>query len=176
MTGAFKSGASAPWNPDDEITVERRVRMVAPTEQPPSADFTTRRTTQLTKVDSRLLAIARGELEPDEIDPFGGLIPIYDDDAGSDAVDDDWLILEPDPEPEQGPSSDETLFAHVTPHLRLRADEVMVLPVGERTALFVSQIDGKRSVHQLASACAMDDLESLEIIDELLRMGVIDLR
>lgn len=174
MQGAFKSGANAPWSPDDEITVERRVRAAAPTEPP--SDVTTRRTTQLTKVDSRLIAIARGELEPEEIDPFGGLIPIYEDDDEGDSLDDDWLALEPDPDPDQGPSSDGTLFSHVTPHLRLRADEVRVLPVGERTALFVSHIDGKRTVHQLATVCAMDELETLEIIDELLRMGVVDLR
>lgn len=173
MTTAWKKDPDAPWNPDDEITVERRVRVPAPV--PDEGGPATRRTTQMTRMDSRLLAIARGELEPDEIDPFGGLIPIYDEDPPVE-VEDDWLLLEPEPEPESGPTSSETLFEHVRPHLRLRADEIMVLPVGDRTAFFVSHIDGQRTVRQLAEACAMDDLETLETIDELLRMGVVDLR
>jgi hypothetical protein len=168
-----QKGANAPWNPDDEITVERRVRVPATAAD---AEVPTRRTTQMTKVDSRLLAIARGEIDPDEVDPFGGLIPIYDDEPPPIDVDDDWLILEPEPEPELGPPSTDILFAHIRPHLRLRADEVMVLPVGDRTAFFVSQIDGQRTVKELADVCAMDDLEALEIMDELLRMGAVDLR
>jgi hypothetical protein len=169
VAAAFNKGPAPAWDPDEEITLERRVRFPASFDDGAS----TRRTMEMRKVDSRLLAIARGELEPE--DPFGGLIPIYDE-APAQEVEEDWLILEPDPEPEGGPSATETLFEAFTPHLRLTDEEVMVLPVSDRTAFFLSQIDGRRSVQKLAHACAMDDLEALEITDELMRMGVIELR
>lgn len=170
MAGAFKKSTEQACEPEEEITVQRRAYVPAP----PACGPTTRPTTQLTKIDSRLLAIARGDLEPDEVDPFGGLIPIYDEEPAEE-VEDDWLILEPDPESESG-ASGELVFGNVTPHLRLRAAEVEVLPVGDRTALFVTYIDGKRTVHQLVDASGFDELEALETIHELLRMGVIDLR
>ena len=175
---AFDKKADKPWQADDEITVERRVK-TGNTESPLSS----RRTTPMTRIDSRLLAIARGELDPEEADPFGGLIPIYDEDAAVEAPD-EWLVLDPDPEvPHSSGASgaseaDETtsVLIHACPFLRLRPDEVMVLPVGERTAFFASQIDGRRSLTELGKVCALDDLEILEVVDELLRMGAIDLR
>ncbi|MBS2011644.1 MAG: hypothetical protein JST00_01925 [Deltaproteobacteria bacterium] len=60
-------------SPDDEITVERRVRM-RPT-RPAVPQAVTRR---VPVVDSWLIAVARGEVDPDD-DPFGGLIPVDDD-------------------------------------------------------------------------------------------------
>jgi hypothetical protein len=170
VSAAFNKGPGPAWDPDEEITLERRVRFPASFDDGAS----TRRTTEMRRVDSRLLAIARGELEPE--DPFGGLIPIYDEGPAQE-IQDDWLVLEPEPDPESGPSAaTETLFEAFTPHLRLTDEEVMVLPIGDRTAFFLSQVDGRRSVQQLAVACAMDDLEALEITDELMRMGVIVLR
>lgn len=58
---------------DDEITVERRVRM-RPT-RPPVPQAVTRR---VPVVDSWLIAVSRGDVDPDD-DPFGGLIPVDDD-------------------------------------------------------------------------------------------------
>lgn len=180
MTAAYKIGRDAPWDPDEEITVQRRVHVPASAPIDPS----TRRTTQITKVDARLLAIARGERDPDEVDPFGGLIPIYDnDDEPVEDVDDDWLTfdlapeldLEPESEVEGGPASTDVLFARVKPRVRLPAAELAVLPVGDRTALFLSRIDGKRTVQELVDPGGFDELETLEIMHELLRMGVIDL-
>jgi len=49
------------WEMDDDRTVERRVRVV----QSAASLFTTRLTRRMEKVDSALIAIARGELEPD---------------------------------------------------------------------------------------------------------------
>ena len=69
-----------PHPADDEITIERLVR-------PPAAasedETSTRQTREMPVIDARLLAIARGDTEPDEeeIDPFGGLIPVEDDDG-----------------------------------------------------------------------------------------------
>lgn len=58
---------------DEEITIERRSKMTRP--DPPVSQAVTRR---VPVVDSWLIAIARGEVDPDE-DPFGGLIPVDDD-------------------------------------------------------------------------------------------------
>ncbi len=56
---------------NDEITIERRSKMP----RPPVSQAITRR---VPVVDSWLIAVARGEVDPDE-DPFGGLIPVDDD-------------------------------------------------------------------------------------------------
>jgi hypothetical protein len=150
----------------EEITIERRVKV-----QAPAADQATRKTARLTKVDSRLLAIARGDLELD--DPFGGLIPIYDNDDEALQVDDAWLMLAHEPEPA---FADEGLFGDTVPSVRMRAFEIMALPLEPRSAFFLTQVDGKRTVGELVRICKVDDLAGLEIIDELLRFGAIELR
>ncbi len=139
-----------------EITIERRISA-------------TRRTTRMTKVDERLLAIARGELDPD--DPFGGLIPIYDDEPTEEA-DESWLMLGAGPE---SSGENEGVFGDVVPTLRVLPGELLTIGLLPRAAFFASQVDGKRTVAELTSICALDDLAGLEIIDELLRMGAIDL-
>lgn len=58
----------------EEITIERRAR-VPRQERPPVSQAITRR---MPVVDSWLIAIARGDVDPEE-DPFGGLIPVDDD-------------------------------------------------------------------------------------------------
>ena len=163
-----QSAIPAPANDqDEEITIERRVKV------PPFATVdSTRKTARMTKVDSRLLAIARGELDPD--DPFGGLIPIYDnDDEAAIEVEDAWLVLARDPEPA---AADEGLFFDTVPSVRMRPHEIMALPLEPRSAFFLTQIDGKRTVGELVGVCKVDDLAGLEIIDELLRLGAIELR
>lgn len=147
-------------DPDDEITIERRVRIT------PDAEYQGGPvTTRMNKVDERLLAIARGEVEPD--DPFGGLIPIYDDDREP-VPEPDWLVLSP-PQPKAGSS----LFGNIVPRVRMRPDELFSLPLDERCSLFVSQIDGRRTLEELLDACGLDELSGLETIDDLLRFGAI---
>jgi hypothetical protein len=153
---------------DDEITIECRVKVPAPVGSAASRKTTTR----LTKVDARLLAMARGEVEPD--DPFGGLIPIYDnDDDEALQVDEAWLMLEPEP---ASSDADEFLLGQTVPVVRMRASELFGLPLEQRSTFFLSQIDGRRSVAQLVDICGLDDLSGLEIVDELLRFGAIELR
>lgn len=81
---------------DDEITVQRRVRL--PREAVPPPDHPTVR---LPRIDAALLALARNDaprtvLEEEartvaaaleEPDPFGGLIPIWDDAAPEEDID-----------------------------------------------------------------------------------------
>lgn len=141
---------------DDEITMVRRVA-------PPSSAPTAR----MLKIDERLLAIARGDLDAD--DPFGGLIPIYENDVTNGL--DDGLVLDSEPET----SSIEGMFGSVVPYLRMQPYELLALALSERSSFFASQIDGKRTVGKLIDVCRLDDLDGLEIIDELLRMGAIAL-
>ncbi len=153
---------------DDEITIERRLKVPTPVETEASRKTTTR----LTKVDARLLAMARGEVEPE--DPFGGLIPIYDnDDDEALEVDEAWLMLEPE---EASCDADEFLLGRTIPAVRMRASELFALPLEQRSTFFLSQIDGRRSVEELVDICGLDDISGLEIVYDLMRLGAIELR
>jgi hypothetical protein len=160
---AAKKGPEAAPEYDEEVTVERRVKL------PPEAmAYASQLTIRMTKIDSRLLAIARGELDPE--DPFGGLIPIYENDDTK-QIDDAWLTIDPPPESEPG----EGLFGKIVPRVRKELHELLELPIDARSRFFASQIDGRRNVEELVDACAVNELEALEIIDELLRLGAIEL-
>ena len=160
MTGASRKSHAPEADNDDEITIER-VRFA------PEVDVLAGPVTmRMTKVDERLLAIARGEIEPD--DPFGGLIPIYDDPAEELAAHEpEWLDLTPEPRAEP------SLFTNIVPRVRVRADELLSLPLDERSSLFVSQVDGRRTLEEILDACGLDELSGLEAIDDLLRYGAI---
>lgn len=169
MTAAKKlpqPAAADPAHPadrDEEITIERRITM-----RSDGLDLSGPATTRMNKIDAHLLAMARGEIEPE--DPFGGLIPIYDiDEASAIDVDEKWLTLTP------APACVEGMFGATVPSLRMRPDEIFELPLEARSVLFLWQIDGQRTVEAVAAICGLDDLSALEIIDELLRHGVIDL-
>lgn len=174
MTAAAKrtsqSTIPAPADDDDddrdEITIERRVKVPAP-----PCDDATHKTTRMSKHDSRLLAIARGELAPE--DPFGGLIPIYDDDDAAAGIEDGWLVLRDDTYGSS--SSDEGILSDTIPTLRVSADQLLALRLEPWCTLFLAQVDGVRTVQELASICELDDLSALEIVDDLLRVGAIDL-
>ena len=163
MTGASRKSRAPNAESDDEITIELRVRV-----RPEAECLAGPPTTRMTKVDERLLAIARGEIEPD--DPFGGLIPIYDDPAEQRvAREPEWLVLTP--EPHAAPS----LFGNIVPRVHLRPDELFSLPLDERCRLFVSQVDGRRTLEEILDACRLDELSGLEAIDDLVRYGAIAL-
>jgi hypothetical protein len=156
--------AEHPADQDEEITVERRITVRAIV-----ADATGPVTMRMTKIDAHLLAMARGEIEPD--DPFGGLIPIYENDDEETfevQADERWLSLAPT-------GAVEGLFGATVPSVRMRPHEIFALPLEARSVLFLWQIDGRRTVETVAALCGLDDLSTLEIIDELLRHGVIDL-
>jgi hypothetical protein len=162
VAGAARKSRPPETDQDDEITIERRVTVSPPASGPI--------TTRMTKVDERLLAIARGDLEPD--DPFGGLIPIYDDpQAAIEELDSQWLVLAPESKPE--PNAEPSLFGDIVPRVCLRSHELLALPLDQRCALFVSQVDGKRTLEEVIDACGLDEIEGLEAIDDLLRHGAI---
>lgn len=163
MTGAARKSRALATDLDDEITIERRVQAPRETEYPAGPA-----TTRMTKIDERLLAIARGEIDPD--DPFGGLIPIYDDPPEElIAREPEWLVLTP--EPHAQPS----LFGNIVPRVRMRPDELLSLPLDERCRRFVSQVDGRRTLEEILDACRLDEVSGLEAVDDLLRYGAIGL-
>lgn len=163
MTGAARKSRAPEAESDDEITIELRVRV------PPEAEYLAGPPTRrMTKVDERLLAIARGEIEPD--DPFGGLIPIYDDPPEQlIAREPEWLVLTPEAHAES------SLFGNIVPRVRMRPDEVLSLPLDDRCRLFVSHVDGRRTLEQILDACRLDEVSGLEAIDDLVRYGAIAL-
>lgn len=174
MTAAAKK-ADAPEEYDEEITIERRVKQTPEANQY-AGGLSTKR---MNKIDSRLLAIARGELEPD--DPFGGLIPIYESDDVH-LIDDAWLSIEPapqrptEPAPPHASSPTGGILCDVVPAMRMRPDQLRTLSIDARTGFFASHIDGKRSVDEVIDASGFDELEALEIMDELVRLGAVELR
>ena len=161
MTGAARKSRAPGADSDDEITIELRVRV------PPEAEYLVGPpTSRMTKMDERLLAIARGEIEPDA--PFGGLIPIYDDPpAQLIAREPEWLVLTPEPHAES------SVFGNIVPRVRMRPDDLFSLPLDERCRLFVSQVDGCRTLEDILDACRLDEVSGLEAIDDLVRYGAI---
>lgn len=99
----LRSNRAPPASEDDEITVERRVRL--PREAVPPPDHPTVR---LLRIDSALLALSRHDVPTsaledearavaaaaEEPDPFGGLIPIWDDETPADVEEDIDAIFE----------------------------------------------------------------------------------
>jgi len=179
-----------PVRTEEEITVERRAKI-------PTAAVSTssRLTTKMVAVDARLLAIARGEAEADTmppprpfarearpaaqdvaqiapdaeaVDPFGGLIPVEDDAGASsedvEQIDEDWLV----------PSSN-PMHLGLVPHLRMRTDEILGLPIDGRQGFLLSQVDGRRTIAAVLDVCRLDEAVGLTIIDELVSLGAITL-
>ena len=90
----------------EDRTIERRVRVVP---RHPRA-FETKLTRRMPRIDPQLLALARGETEKSAPpagtdagaeDPFGGLIPVNDDDEAISITDVDagWMSSDVEPEP-----------------------------------------------------------------------------
>ena len=166
---------------DDEITIERRVRV-------PEADgeeVGARKTTKMGKVDARLIAIARGDVEPDNLfdllliddpfgdlvpvdDPFGGLVPVYDDPTGS-ALDDDWLRVDDE---HVAPSASSPASSAV-PRLRMRAAAIVALPLDPRSGFLLSHIDGLRTVEEVIDVSNLSADDAREVMAVLVGLGAI---
>jgi len=158
---------------DDEITIERRVR-VPDVER----ELQLRPTTKMGAVDARLLAIARGDVDPEPVcelfvvdDPFGGLIPVDDEDELL-QLDDDWLLADVDSDPQ-----DFTVPQHIprnaTPRLCMRAAEIVALPLDHRSGFLLSHIDGKRTVEEVIDVSHLSPDDTVEVIASLIRLGAI---
>ncbi|HEY8078143.1 MAG TPA: hypothetical protein VIF62_28645 [Labilithrix sp.] len=97
-------------------------------------------TRRVPSVDPRLLAMTRGEIEPD--DPFGGLEPAYE---------------------------------QMIPRRLLREDELVGFSDDPRHGFVLCQIDGRRSVSEIADACGLGLEQTFEILGDLAERGALDL-
>lgn len=156
---------------EEEITIERRVRLPEADRKPLLA----RETTRMAKVDSRLLAIARGELEPEEVstllildDPFGGLIPVCEREEAEENLD-DWLMFD-DSELEVVGSP---IARSAVPRLCMRATELVALPLDHRSGFLLSHIDGQRTVEEIIDVSHLSPDDTLEVIGALVALRAI---
>ncbi len=174
------STSKVEYNPDDEITIERKVKVVERELQ------FVRPTTKMGAVDARLIAIARGEIEPEVDcdlflmdDPFGGLIPVEDDEEPQAMTDfdDQWVLEEVDAELDD-PASDfvvppQVIPMSAIPRLCMRASELVALPLDHRSGFLLSHIDGKRTVENVVDVSHLSPVDTLEAIGSLIALGAI---
>jgi hypothetical protein len=97
-------------------------------------------TRRMESISPELLAIARGEMEPE--DPYGGLVPMFDS---------------------------------MVPRLLMRHDELIGLPDDVRHAFLLCQIDGRRTVAELADVCGLGEDETLDVLGDLVGLGAIEI-
>jgi hypothetical protein len=67
------------------------------------------------------------------------------------------------------------LFEHV-PVVALELEEMKNVPLDSRSAFLVSRIDGVSTVGTLFDVCGMSEEESLNILNDLLELGIVVLR
>jgi len=157
---------------EEEVTIERRVRLPAADRAP----LVARETTRMAKIDARLLAIARGEVEPDQVspllildDPFGGLIPVLEREEPEENLD-DWLLFD-DSEPVA--MLDPPIANSAVPRLCMRATELVALPLDHRSGFLLSHIDGKRTVEEIIDVSHLSPEDTLEVIGGLVALRAI---
>jgi hypothetical protein len=150
----------------EPITIERRAKLpLSAWPAPPSKSFTTRATTRMAAIDPALLAAARGDTAPTAPppgeDPFGGLIPVYDDE---DTLDDRWDSIAP-----------ARTAAQMVPRLLMEQHDLLELPRDPRHGFVLCQIDGRRTVAEIADACQLLDGEACDILAQLAALGAVEL-
>ena len=125
---------------------------------------------------------------PPPDDPFGGLIPVDDDDelvaAEPEELDfglgeDPFGGLVPvEPEPISHSvivaTGNLPIIAMQTPRLLIDAREISTLPIDPRGAFMLTLVDGIQSLEEILDTCAMPQAEALDLIDKLRLMGVIE--
>ena len=126
----------------------------------------------------------------EDIDPFGGLIPVLDDPPAAEEELSDWDLLA-DPGFEEGlpivaaagtrrdpsePPPDELVpLSAIIPQVLLSAAEIAKLPIDPRAAFILSHVDGIQSMEEILDICAMAEAEAVELLEKLRAMGVISL-
>ncbi len=162
---------------DDEITIERKVKVVE------REQLYLRKTTEMGAVDARLIAIARGEIDPEvdcELfvmdDPFGGLILVDDEEPVTHElaeIDDEWLLEDVDDQPGDFVVPPQAIPMTATPRLCMRAAELVALPLDHRSGFLLSHIDGKRSIEEVIDVSHLSPKDTLEVIGALIALGAI---
>ncbi len=106
-------------------------------------------------------------------DPYGGLIPVVndDDDSDEDGSEEHTAIVEA--------SADSSRLAAMTsrqvPRLLVGPKEIAKLPMDPRAAFILGHIDGIQSMEEILDVCAMPEADALELVERLRAMGVIAL-
>jgi hypothetical protein len=136
----------------EEITMERRITVRSLVASHPTAP--------VLELDASLIAEARGD------DPFGGLIPVYDDDIVIES--DDWWASTESELPTR-PAN------RMVPSLVMEQHDLLALPHDPRHGFVLCQIDGTRNVAEIADVCQLLDGEALDILVELAALGAIEL-
>ena len=168
---------------DDEITIERKVKFVE------REQLYVRETTKMGAVDARLIAIARGEVDPEVDcdlfvmdDPFGGLILVDDEEPLNQelaAIDDEWLLEDVDAEPDSDDQPADFVVPPrvipmtATPRLCMRAADLVALPLDHRSGFLLSHIDGKRTIEEVIDVSHLSPIDTLEVIGSLIALGAI---
>jgi hypothetical protein len=119
-------------------------------------------------------------VEDEEADPFGGLIPVPDSGRGSVSAFEGLgeLQLDLDDPIELVPSVPrlgELLTARKIPRLLVGPKELSKLPMDPRAAFIVGHVDGMQSVEEILDVCPMPAAEALGTIERLCSMGVLSL-
>lgn len=155
MNSTFAKRPESPAD-DDDISV---VRMKGE----PAQAF---RTLEVPRIDDELLAMARGdvaaEAETDYVDPFGGLIPIFDDAEGPTRI-------------SMSPAAPPAAVYRAVLRLRLPVKELIQLPIDLRAGFLLSHFDGKRTVEDVIDLSQLCERDALDVIDDLLALGAIEL-
>jgi hypothetical protein len=141
---------------DDEVTEERTMKR--PIDRS-LLDQGTHPTRRIPRIDAELLALARGDADPQEelihaasvmsapppSDPWGGLIPVFD----------------------------VTLTS--IPRLLMGPRELVQLPIDHRAGFLLSHIDGTRTVQELVDICHLSEEDAMQVVEALVALGAIDI-
>jgi hypothetical protein len=139
------------------------------------------------------------EPEPFDIDPFGGLIPVVDDEDDHPLQDLDLATFDGhDAEPAlplftsssrpksasrprsvEPPAGGEegglVALSSLVPKMLVDPRAIAQLPVDPRAAFILSHIDGIQSMEEILDICPMPEAEALELMENLRLLGVISL-
>lgn len=156
---------------DDEITVVRRTKVPAA-----ALAETARPTTKMDKVDARLIAIARGEVDPEPSvglfvidDPFGGLIPVDEDEAIE--ISDDWLLE--DVTTDTHAVLEAAIAFSAVPRIIMNTMDLVALPLDHRTGFLLSHIDGLRTIDEIIDVSNLSISDTAEVLAALVDLKVI---
>jgi len=173
---------------DDEITIVRKAAVVE------REQLFVRQTTKIGVVDARLLAIARGEVDPDVNcdlivmdDPFGGLILVEEGEEeepgfqGFIEIDDGWVLEAVDDDDDDDDDTPDdavaplppVILVSATPRLCMEASELVALPLDHRSGFLLSHIDGKRTVEEVIDVSQFSANDTIEALGALIALGAI---
>jgi hypothetical protein len=137
--------------------------------------------------DDALALRAAEEAPAPTDDPFGGLIPVDEEElSDEDLISDDPGFVEGLPivapmaarrtfAPSEPPADELIAISSIIPKLLLPPMEIAKLPIDSRAAFILSHVDGIQSMEEILDICAMSEDEAVDLLEKLRAMGVITL-